>query len=215
MTAVSRVRDLTVIARNSSFRYRGDTVDVRQVSKELNAHWILQGSVRRSGDRLRITAQLIDPRTATARWTESYDRPSTDVFAIQQEVADKVAASLVVHAREATVTNLRGRAPTTLDVYELVLRGRKAYLTFTREGAIEARTLAERAIAIEPTYAAAWEVLANAPLQFYIQPYGEQQGTPAMLQEARRCRRESRFARRQLCHGTGDLGLRAHVGAGA
>src|SRR5262249_15466826 len=75
MTAVSRFRDLTVISRNSSFRYRGDAIDVRQAAKELGAHYLLQGSVRRSGDRLRITVQLVDPRTGASRWSERYDRP--------------------------------------------------------------------------------------------------------------------------------------------
>lgn len=184
MTAVSRFRDLTVIARNSSFRYRGE-VDARHVGRELSADFLLQGSVRRSGDRLRITAQLVDARTGGSRWTERYDRPFADVFTIQDEVANRVAAQLVGHAREVAVVRLRTRAPGNLEVYELVLRARKAYRTFTREGAIEGRALSERAIAIDPSYAEAWEVLAAVLFQFYIQPYSEHQGTLAMLQEAR------------------------------
>lgn len=190
MTAVSRFRDLTVIGRYSSFRYRGDTVDVRQAAKDLGAHYLLQGSVRRSGDRLRITVQLIDPHTGGSRWSERYDRPFADVFAIQDDVADKVAAQLVAHAREATVTRLRPRAPADLEVYELVLRARKAFLPLTREGVIQSRALSEQAIAIDPNYAAAWQALAAAHLQLYIQPYSEHQGTPAMLQKARAARKE-------------------------
>lgn len=185
MTAVSRFRDLTVIGRTSSFRYRGEAVDVRQVGKDLSAHYVLQGSVRRGGDRVRITAQLVDTRTGAGRWAEHYDRPFSDVFAIQDDVASKVAAQLVVHAREATAARLGAKPPANMEVYELALRGRRVYRTFTRDGAAEARALAERAIAIDPNYAPAWEVLASALLQFYIQPYSEHQGTPAMLQQAR------------------------------
>ena len=155
------------------------------MGKDLNAHYVLQGSVRRTGDRVRITAQLVDVRTGTARWAERYDRPFADVFAIQDDVVDKVAAALVVHAREATVSRLRVQPPTNLEVYELALRGRRVYRTFTRDGAAEARALAERAITIDPNYAPAWEVLASALLQFYIQPYSEHQGAPVMLQQAR------------------------------
>jgi len=184
MTAVSRFRDLTVIGRNSSFRYRGDGVDVRQVGKELKAHYVLQGSVRRSGDRLRITVQLLDAQTGGHRWAESYDRPFAGVFSIQDEVANKVAGQFVGHAREAAAARLRTRAPEHLESYELVLRGRKAFRTFSREGSIEARALAERAIAIDPTYAPAWELRAIALMQFYIHPYDKDQGTPGILQLA-------------------------------
>jgi TolB-like protein/DNA-binding winged helix-turn-helix (wHTH) protein/Flp pilus assembly protein TadD len=184
-TAVSRFRDLVVIGRHSSSRYRGDAVDIRQAAKELGAHYVLQGSVRRSGDRLRITAQLVDPQTGAGRWSERYDRPFSDVFAIQDEVASKVAALLVAHAREAMAARLRTRAPAELEAYELVLRGRKAYLSFKREGVLEGRALFEQAIAIDPSYAPAWSGLSGTLLQLYIQPYSEHQGAPAMLELAR------------------------------
>ena len=185
MTAVSRFRDLTVIGRSSSFRYRGDAIDGRQAAKELGAHYLLQGSVRRSGDRLRITVQLVDPQTGASRWSERYDRPFSDVFAIQDEVASKVAAQLVAHAQEATIARVRTRAPADLEVYELVLRARKALQTFKREGVLEGRSLCERAIAIDPNYASAWAVLSSAFQQLYIQPYSEHHATPAMRQQAR------------------------------
>jgi adenylate cyclase len=184
-TAVSRFRNLTVIGRYSSSWYRGDAVVMRQAAKELGAHYVLQGTVRRSGDRLRITVQLVDPQTGGSRWSERYDRPFTDVFAVQDEVANKVAAQLFAHAREATVARVRKRAPADIEVYELHLRGLKAFQSFTREGVLEGRVLSERAIAIDPNYAPSWSLLSNALLQLYIQPYSEHQGTPAMLRQAR------------------------------
>ena len=185
MTAVSRFRDLTVIGRTSSFRYRGDAVDARQVGKDLNARYILQGSVRRSADRVRITAQLVDASTAAVRWTERYDRPFADVFAIQDDVVDKMAAQLFVHMRDATVARLRGKPPASLEVYELALRARMSIRALTREGATDAQVLAERAIALDPGYARAWEVLADALIHFYLFPYNEHQLTLPQLQRAR------------------------------
>jgi adenylate cyclase len=185
MTAVARFRDLTVIARNSSFRFRGEAQDPREVGKALGADFLLQGTVRRSGDDLRVTTQLVDANDGATRWTERYDRTFADVFSIQEEIAESVATRLVVHAREAAVARLRTRPPERMEAYELALRGRKAYRQFSRDSAVEARQLAERAIAIDPHYAVAWEVLASALLQFYIQPYGPERGTPAMLAEAR------------------------------
>jgi adenylate cyclase len=184
MTAVSRFRDITVIARNSSYRYRGEEIDAREVGRDLGAEFLLQGTVRRSDDRLRITAQLIDGATGTTRWSERYDRPVTDLFAIQDDVAESVATQLVAHARQTTSARLQARPPESLEVYELVLRGRKAFRSFTPEGATEALALADRAIAIEPDHAPAWELRAAALLQFYIQPYGEQMSAK-VLQTAR------------------------------
>jgi TolB-like protein/DNA-binding winged helix-turn-helix (wHTH) protein len=185
MTAVSRFRDLTVIGRSSSFRYRGDAIDVRRAAKELGAHYLLQGSVRRSGNRLRITVELVDPRTGASRWSERYDRPFADVFAIQDDIADKVAVQLVARAQEATIARVRTRAPADLEVYELVLRARKAHQSFKREGMLESRSLSERAIAIDPSYASAWAALSRALQQLYIQPYSEHHGTLAIRQQAR------------------------------
>jgi adenylate cyclase len=185
MTAVSRFRDLTVIGRTSSFRYRGDAVDVRQVGKDLGAHYVLQGSVRRSGEQVRITAQLVDAGTVAVRWTERYDRPFADMFAIQDDVVDKVAAQLFVRMRDATMASLRGKPPASLEVYELALRARMRIRAFTHEGAAEAQALAERAIALDPGYARAWEVLADALIHFYLFPYNEHQLTLPQLQRAR------------------------------
>ena len=184
MTAVSRFRDITVIARSSACRYRGEAIDAREVGRDLGAEFLLQGTVRRSDDRFRITAQLVDAATGTTCWSERYDRPLADLFAIQDDVAESVATQLVAHARQTTSARLQGRPPESLRVYELVLRGRKAFRSFTRESATEALALADQAIAIEPDHAPAWELRAAALLQFYIQPYGQQLSSE-VLQKAR------------------------------
>lgn len=185
MTAVSRFRELTVIARNSSFRFRDATADPKDVGDALRADYLLQGTVRRLDERLRITAQLVDTRTGASRWMQRYDRPMADLFDIQEEVAEAVATQLVIHAKEDAVARLRTRPPQSLEVHELVLRARKRYREFSREATVEMRELAERAIALDPNYAPAWEVLAAALLQFYYQPYDEHHNTPEILQQAR------------------------------
>jgi adenylate cyclase len=153
---------------------------------ELGADFLLQGTVRLQGERLRISTQLVDASTGTNRWSQRFERPFTEIFEVEDDVAEQVAGRLVAHVKDLSVNRLSGRPPQDLGAYELALRGRKAYRTFSREGNFEAKELAERAIALDPTYAPAWEVLAAALLQFFYQPYDENQGSPAMLEEARK-----------------------------
>ncbi|TYR36783.1 hypothetical protein FY036_00580 [Mesorhizobium microcysteis] len=183
-TAVSRFRNLTVIARTSSFRFRDAGADPVSVGDDLGASYLLTGSVRRAGDKVRITAQLVDAKSGASRWTESYDRSFADVFDIQQEVVDSVAAQLVVHAVTDAAAKLSG-PPASMRAYELALRARASYRQFSRDSSLEAWRLAEQAIALDPNYAPSWETLAAAKLQFYIQPYGPNQHSPEILKEAR------------------------------
>src|SRR6202044_3475265 len=103
ITELSRFSELLVIARNSSFQYKGKAVDIRQVGRELAVRYVLEGSVRRSGDRLRITAQLIDTATGGHRWAERYERELHDVFAVQDEVARAIVAILAAHVKRAEI----------------------------------------------------------------------------------------------------------------
>jgi TolB-like protein/class 3 adenylate cyclase len=185
MTAVSRFRDLTVIARNSSFRYSGEQTDVQAVGRELNAEFLLQGSVRRASDRVRISVQLVDTSSGATRWAERYDRPFADIFEVQDEITDHVAAQLVVHAREAAVSRLQSVPAANLEAYELVLRARKAYRANTQEALVEARELAEQAIALAPDYAPAWAQLSGVLVtQFHLGSQGEGPGGPDLLRQA-------------------------------
>ena len=182
--ALSRFRDVAVIARNSSFRYdEHDDLDV--IAKEIGADFLLQGSLRRNGDELRLAVQLVDLETGVNRWAERFDRPWGDVFAIQDAIATDVAGQLAAQTRDAAVVRSQGKPPTVLDAYDLVLRGRKAYLTFSHEGAVEGLDMARRAVASDPGYAVAWELLSQVLMQFFIQPYDERRGDPAVVAEAR------------------------------
>ncbi|MBB6182336.1 winged helix-turn-helix domain-containing tetratricopeptide repeat protein [Pseudorhizobium flavum] len=182
--ALSRFRDIAVISRNSSFRFN-DGEDLATIRDRVKADFLLQGSLRRTGDKLRLAVQLVDLETGVNRWAERFDRPWSHVFDIQEAVARDVAAQLATQARDAAVVRSQGMPPAVLDAYDLVLRGRKAYLSFSRPGALEGLDLVRRAVAVDPSYAVAWELLAQLLIQFFIQPYDERQGDPVVMAEAR------------------------------
>ena len=184
MTALSRFSDLAVIARNSSFRYGQGQLDLARLREDLHADFLLQGSVRRSGERLRLAVQLVDLSTGVNRWADHVDGALADVFAIQDSIAGQIAARLALEARDAAASRLQGVPPHSMAVYELALRGRQAFASFTRDGTVEALDLADRALAAEPGYAVAWDLRARALVQFFIQPYDERRGDPAMLSAA-------------------------------
>ncbi|MGE0500418.1 MAG: winged helix-turn-helix domain-containing protein [Rhizobiaceae bacterium] len=182
--ALSRFRDIAVIARNTSFRF-DDGDDLSAIRSGVKADFLLQGSLRRRGNELRLAVQLVDLETGINRWTERFDRPWEEVFGIQEAIARDVAAQLATQTRDAAVVRSQGMPPAVLDAYDLVLRGRKAYLNFSREGAFEGLDLARRAVAVDPNYAVAWELLSQFLIQFFIQPYDERRGDPAVIAEAR------------------------------
>src|SRR5262245_61990427 len=122
ITELSRFSDLFVIARNSSFQYRGKTIDVRQVGRELGVRYVLQGSIRRVGDRVRISVQLADAVTGTHRWAERYDRQLEDVFAVQDEMARTIAAILAAHVNKAEIERTLQKPPAAWQAYDYYLR---------------------------------------------------------------------------------------------
>lgn len=182
--ALSRFRDIAVIARNTSFRFNEGN-ELSAIREGVKADFLLQGSLRRRGEELRLAVQLVDLHTGVNRWTERFDRPWNDVFDIQETIARDVAAQLSTHTRDAAVLRSQGMPPAVLDAYDLVLRGRKAFLSFSRDEAFEGLDLAHRAVALDPSYAVAWELLAQFLIQFFIQPYDERRGDPAVIAQAR------------------------------
>ena len=149
-----------MIARNSSFTFKDKAVNVIEVGKTLGARYVLEGSVQRAADQIRVTAQLIDAATGAHVWAERYDRPVKDIFAVQDEITGIIAARLDANIQKAEVEAIRRRltaAPTTsLTAYELFLRGRPM-----ERSSIEARSLYEKAIEIDPNFALAYAHLAN------------------------------------------------------
>jgi adenylate cyclase len=187
-TELSRFSGLLVIACNSAFRYKGKAVDIRQVGRELGARYVLEGSVRRSGDRVRITAQLIDGMTGAHRWGERYDRELHDVFAVQNEVARTIVAILAAHLNRAETERVLLKPPAVWDAYEYYLRGAEAFFLHynrrTKASLYDARRLLERSLAIDPDYARAAAMLSWTHLNAYIEPFDGDYLSPAALDRA-------------------------------
>jgi TolB-like protein len=138
-TELSRFSELLVIACNSAFQYKGRAVDIRQVGRELGARYVLEGSIRRGGDRVHITAQLIDVVTGAHRWAERYDRELHDAFAVQDEVARAIVTTLASHVNRAETERALLKPPAAWEAYEYYLRGAEAYFLYmsrhTKRGA--------------------------------------------------------------------------------
>jgi adenylate cyclase len=161
ITALSKTPKLFVIARNSTFVYKGKPVNVQQVSRELGVKYVLEGSVRRSGEQLRITAQLIDATTGNHLWAERYDREMKDVFAIQDEITLRIMTALQVELTDGERARIGAKGTENLQAYLKLLQAREPYYTVTKEGFAQARRLLEEAIAIDPNYAAAYVYLGS------------------------------------------------------
>jgi len=155
LTGLARLRWLFVIARNSSFSYKGRNVDVRQVGRELGVRYVLEGSVRRGGNRIRITGQLIEAETGNHLWAERYDRALDDVFAIQDEITESVIGCIQPEVYAAEHDRLKRKAPQSLDAWENFIRGMFLYSQHSDTGTKDALNMLDRAIELDPCYAQA------------------------------------------------------------
>ena len=168
ITGLSRIKWLFVIARNSSFVYKGRAIDVKQVGRELGVRYVLEGSVRKLGNRVRITSQLIDATTAAHVWAERYDRALDDIFALQDELTLSVVGAIEPSLRQAEIERARRKRPDSLDAWDLYLRALPFAATAMPEDADKALLLLEQAIALEPDYAVAHAMIAWCHEQRYL-----------------------------------------------
>jgi adenylate cyclase len=159
-TALSRLHWFLVIARNSSFTYKGKAIDVRVIARELGVQYVLEGSVRRSGDRLRITAQLVDAATGNHIWAERYDRAVADIFELQDEITSNVVATIEPQLYAAEDYRAKRKLPESLDAWDCVARGLSLIMKMTKHDNAAAQELLRKAIAIDPSYAQAYSLLA-------------------------------------------------------
>jgi TolB-like protein len=164
ITALSKLRWFFVIARNSSFIYKGKSVHMKQVAEELAVGYMLEGSVRKSDDRVRITVQLSDAATGSHIWAERYDRGLVDVFTVQDEITEAIVAAIEpqLYARESF--RAQRKPPDNMDAWDLVMRGLSHYWRVTRQDNVVAQPLLEKAIAIDPNYGQELGVLATSYL---------------------------------------------------
>ena len=160
ITALSKLRWFYVIARNSSYIYRGKSVHHRQIGEELGVGYVVEGSVRKDGDLVRITAQLVDVATGSHLWAERYDRSLTDVFAVQDEITQAVVAAIEPQLYAAEEFHARRKTPDNMDAWDLVMRALSHYWRVTRQDNLVAQALLEKAIAVDPGYGQALGLLA-------------------------------------------------------
>jgi adenylate cyclase len=168
ITALSRIRWLFVIARNSSFTYKGQAVDVKQVGRELGVRYVLEGSVRKAGGRVRITAQLIDTSSGAHLWADRFDGSLEDIFDLQDKVAISVAGVIEPTLRQAEIQRARRKRPDSLDAYDLYLRALPFAYTSMPEDADKALGFVEQAIRLDPDFAAAHAIIAWCQEQRYL-----------------------------------------------
>jgi TolB-like protein len=162
ITALSKLRWFFVIARNSSFIYKNKPVHLKQVAEELGVGYVVEGSVRRGGDRVRITAQLNDASTGSHIWAERYDRELSDVFAVQDEITEAIVAAIEPQLYAAENFRATRKPPDSMDAWDLLMRGLSHYWRVTRQDNVAAQALLEKAVAIDPNYGRGLGVLATS-----------------------------------------------------
>jgi adenylate cyclase len=188
ITDLSKIAGLMVIARNSSFSYKGRSVDVRAIGRDLGVRSVLEGSIRRAGNRVRITAQLIDAATGAHLWADRYDRDLTDIFEVQDEVVAKIVGVLAVTLTMGEQQRLRRHGTSNIEAYERWLRARALLTRGTRESIIEARVMYRQAIELDPNFAAPHAGLAFAAIADYVSGWAPD-SAQALLEAERWARR--------------------------
>jgi adenylate cyclase len=168
ITDLSKVSGLFVIARNSSFVYKSRSAKVQEIGRDLGVRFVLEGSIRKAGNRVRITAQLIDAGSGGHLWAERFDRDLTDIFATQDEVVEKIVGALAVTLSQGEQRRLHRRGTDNVEAYETWLRARESLSRSTRESVAQARALYRRAVEIDPSFAAPHAGLALAGVSDYV-----------------------------------------------
>ncbi len=156
ITALSKITDIFIVSRNSTFTYKGQAVDVRRVGREQGVRHVLEGSVRRSGNRLRITSQLIDATTGNHLWAERYDRTLDDIFALQDEITREVTIAIQVKLTDGEQARIAAAGTNNFDAWELTVKGVRLMQNAVRADNQMARQLLQEAVGLDPKYASAW-----------------------------------------------------------
>jgi len=215
ITALSKISRLLVVARNSSFTYKGKAVDVKQVSREQGVRYVLEGSVRKAGNRVRVTAQLVDATTGLHLWAERYDRELEDIFAVQDEITREIVVAMDVQLREGEQHRVWSRGTRILEAWESVRLASDDVLGGSADKQPRAKELVERALALDPDYAIAWAM--RGWLYFTEADVGGGIGTKEQFDQAQaaafRCGRRALQADPDCAEAYGVLAL-THLNAG-
>ena len=204
ITELARLPWLFVIARNSCFTYKGRAVDVKQVGRELGVRYVLEGSVRRAGGRVRITGQLIDAGTGAHLWADRFEGDLADVFALQDRVTESVVGVIAPRLEQAEIERAKRKPTESLGAYDYFLRGMAAFHRFSRADNAEALALFAKAVELDPDYAAAYAMEARC--------YMQRKGFGWVVNREREIAEVRRLARRAVELGRDDAVCLAHAG---
>jgi adenylate cyclase len=210
ITGLSRIKWLFVIARNSSFAYKGKSVNVKQAGAELGVRYILEGSVRKASERVRVTGQLVEAETGRHIWADRFDRTLDDIFAIQDELTMNVVAAIEPSLRQAEIERVKRKRPDSLDAYDLVLRALPNVYTAMPEGASKALPMIEEALKAEPDYALAHGFASWAHEIMFARGGGQEVNRRAAIRHAEEAIAHGRDDAIALTFGGFSLGVVAH-----
>lgn len=173
ITELSRFKELSVVSRSSSFVFKGRNASITDVSEKLKAQYLVEGSIRKAGNRVRVTAQLIDADTDQHIWADRYDRQLEDIFEVQDDIVHRVASTLVARLEHQRQERARRRSKNELRAYDLYLRGREHFFTWSLDDNLKARDLLRLAIDTEPEYAAALALLSEVQLRMWLNGWSD------------------------------------------
>jgi adenylate cyclase len=173
ITELSRFRELSVVSRSSSFVFKGRNATITEVSEKLKAQYLVEGSIRKAGNRVRVTAQLIDANTDQHIWADRYDRQLEDIFEVQDDIVHRVASTLVARLEHQRQERARRRSKSELRAYDLYLRGREHFFSWSLDDNLKARDLLRLAIDTEPEYAAALALLSEVQLRMWLNGWSD------------------------------------------
>ena len=174
ITALSRFRSLAVVPRNSTFSYKGQVPNVQRIGQELGVRYVVEGSVRRSGNRIRISAQLVDSSAGELLWTDRFDRDVTDIFAVQDEATDAIVTAIAPEIDKSERSRAQRKAPENIDAWTLYQQGLIAYHASTEDGIEKAIELFDKATKAEPDFASALALAADARIRKMYHYFGVQ-----------------------------------------
>lgn len=207
ISALSKFSGLMVIAGNSSFRFRGAGVDLSRLAQTLGVRYVLEGGVRRGGEQIRIGARLVDTSNGAYLWAETYERPFHDLFALQDEIAERITGLLITHITRAELDRIRRKSPENLQSYDYYLRAVELARQFDDSSYRTARHLLERAIAADPRFAPAYPELAMTYLRSWSEPRDQSFLDPITLQLADAAARQGLDLEPGLPEGHATLGF--------
>ncbi|MEE8196804.1 MAG: tetratricopeptide repeat protein [Acidiferrobacterales bacterium] len=183
ITGLSRFRSLFVIARNSTFAYKGRSPDVREVVRDLGVRYVLEGSIRQRGNRIRVTGQLIDAASGNHIWAERYDRGLDDIFAVQDQITEAIVAAIEPHIGHRERERAQRKPPSSLDAWGLYQRGLAAYYTTTEDGLASAIEMFDRVNELDPHFQAAFAMAAESRVRYVMFYCADERA--ALLEQAR------------------------------